>query len=89
MSSVTVQKILVIKEAKTPFILSTMAIPKPGPDELLVKVQAASINPVDAIVQALDLLPNVQYPVILGGDAAGDVVEVGKDVQGYSKGDRV
>jgi len=78
-----VQKVLIVEKAKSPFVLFTMPIPKPGPGEILVKVQAAAINPVDAIIQALDMVPNIQYPAILGADVAGDVVDVGEDVQEF------
>ncbi|KAE9396778.1 GroES-like protein [Gymnopus androsaceus JB14] len=83
------QKALVVETAKTPFVLKSVPIPKPGPGELLVKIMATGLNPVDHFVQAYDLLPNVKYPIILGCDAAGTVEELGEGVQGYTKGDRV
>ena len=65
--------------------------PKPGPGEVLVRVQAASINPVDYKMRsgdAKDRFP-VQFPGILGRDAAGVVREVGEGVTTFAPGDKV
>ncbi|KAE9384262.1 GroES-like protein [Gymnopus androsaceus JB14] len=83
------QKALVVETPKTPFVLKSVPIPKPGPNELLVKVMATGLNMVDRFVQAHDLLPNMKYPLVLGFDAAGSVEGFGEGVQGYTKGDRV
>ncbi|KAJ3966172.1 chaperonin 10-like protein [Lentinula raphanica] len=85
----SLQKALVLEKAKTPFVLSSIPIPKPGAGEIVVKVLACALNPVDAAVQAIDIIPNVPYPAVLGLDVAGDVEEVGEGVEGYVKGDRV
>ena len=56
--------------------------------DILVKVQAISVNPVDTKVrsrrEAVD-----DVPVILGWDAVGEVVEVGEAVTAFSPGDEV
>ena len=83
------QKALVVETPKAPFVLNSVPIPKPGPGQLLVKVMAVALNPVDHIIQAYDRLPGVQYPAILGVDAAGSVEDLGEGVEGYTKGDRV
>jgi len=65
--------------------------PKPGPGEVLVRMQAASINPVDYKMRsgaAKDRFP-VQFPGILGRDVAGIVREVGEGVAGFDGGDKV
>ena len=63
--------------------------PKIGPDEVLVKVRAASLNHLDLWVR--QGLPGLKLPLPFwtGSDVAGDVVEVGSDVQGFKVGDRV
>ncbi|KAL8926857.1 MAG: hypothetical protein Q9208_002666 [Pyrenodesmia sp. 3 TL-2023] len=60
----------------------------PGDDEILVKNAAVAINPVDWVVQDMAIFPKT-YPTILGTDLAGEVVEVGKSVSKFKKGDRV
>jgi NADPH:quinone reductase-like Zn-dependent oxidoreductase len=65
--------------------------PKPGPGEVLVRVQAVSINPIDWKMRsgaAKERFP-VTFPAILGRDVAGVVREVGEDVKGFKNGDRV
>jgi NADPH:quinone reductase-like Zn-dependent oxidoreductase len=65
--------------------------PIPGPDEVLVRVQAVSINPVDWKMRsgaAKERFP-VNFPGILGRDVAGVVRELGSDVKGFKEGDRV
>ncbi|MEM9784689.1 MAG: zinc-binding alcohol dehydrogenase family protein [Pseudomonadota bacterium] len=61
--------------------------PEMGPDDLLVSVRAASVNPVDSKVRQ-NLAPEAG-PRILGWDAAGDVVAVGANVSGFAPGDAV
>lgn len=65
--------------------------PTAGEGQVLVEVQASSLNPFDSIVRAgymKDMIP-LQLPVTLGGDIAGKVVEVGSGVDTLSVGDEV
>ncbi|WP_336168166.1 NADP-dependent oxidoreductase [Acinetobacter sp. 161(2023)] len=67
--------------------------PKPSvtEDTVLVKVHAASINPLDLRVlegEFKAILP-VKFPFILGNDFAGTVVEVGSNVSQFKAGDEV
>ncbi|KAJ7442732.1 GroES-like protein [Mycena galericulata] len=83
------QKALIIKEAKAPFTVSTTwPIPKPGPGEILIKIKAAALNPLEWKAQKYDIIIE-KYPAVLGLDIAGDVEELGEGVEGYSKGDKV
>lgn len=66
--------------------------PRPGQTEVVVKVKAVGINPVEtairsgmAFTEAFENLPHK----VLGWDIAGEVVEVGADVQQWQKGDPV
>ena len=61
------------------------------PDEIAIKIAATAINPVDWKTRdhGLFLVPNWQYPAILGSDGSGTVAAIGKDVSDYSVGDRV
>lgn len=82
------QKALLLKTAKSSFALETTNTPTPGPGEILVKVQATSLNPIDWKIQKYSLIVK-DYPAVLGVDAAGDVEELGEGVTGVSVGDRV
>src|ERR1700744_51266 len=62
-------------------------VPEPGPRDLLVRVEAVSVNPVDVKVRAATD-PGGE-PKILGYDAAGVVVATGADVGLFSPGDEV
>ncbi|GCB23274.1 zinc-binding alcohol dehydrogenase domain-containing protein cipB [Aspergillus awamori] len=60
----------------------------PGRGELLVRVEAASFNPIDAKIQRLDLFQS-HYPLILGFTFAGTVVSTGPETNSVQPGDRV
>ena len=66
-------------------------VPRIGPNGVLVKVHAASINPVDWKLRQGWLRPirNYVFPVIWGGDCSGQVTEVGRDVTLFKPGDEV
>jgi NADPH2:quinone reductase len=66
----------------------TLPAPSPEPRDLLVRVQAVSVNPVDTKVRASRSTPE-QKPRVLGWDAAGVVEAVGKDVRLFAPGDAV
>src|SRR5262249_59498656 len=61
----------------------------PGPGQLLVAVQAAGVNPVDAGNRADGSWAGLSAPCILGYDIAGVVDGVGPGVSGLPPGDRV
>ena len=65
--------------------------PVPGAGEVLVRVAAASVNPIDYKRRAgltKDFYP-MQFPGLIGVDMAGTVVEIGPQVEGFSVGDQV
>jgi zinc-binding alcohol dehydrogenase family protein len=64
----------------------TLPDPVPGPRDLLVRVQAVSVNPVDTKVRRGSA---VTAPRVLGWDAAGVVEAVGSDVTAFKPGDEV
>lgn len=68
------------------FSLADVPLPVPGPDDLLVRIAAVSVNPVDAKVHAR-LGPGEER--ILGYDACGVVEEAGSAVTDFAVGDRV
>jgi NADPH:quinone reductase-like Zn-dependent oxidoreductase len=68
-----------------------MPEPRVGPGEVKVKVQAAGLNPIDwkMLSGARRSVFPVEFPAILGRDAAGEVIEVGAGVKSLRRGDRV
>jgi NADPH:quinone reductase len=74
-----------------PAFRDDLAEPVAGDDELLVRVRASSVNPVDAFVAsgALQGMAAYEFPVILGRDFAGTVERVGAGVSRYEIGDEV
>lgn len=71
--------------------LTEQPTPKVGPDSVLVRVRAASVNPVDWKVRAgyLDEIMDVTFPAVPGWDVAGVVERVGLDTPEYQVGDEV
>lgn len=66
--------------------------PEPGPDEILVKVHTASLNPRDWLtMRGIYQMRRVvePFPITLGSDFAGEVAEMGSDVTGFAVGDLV
>jgi NADPH:quinone reductase-like Zn-dependent oxidoreductase len=74
-----------------PALRTDLPAPVPGPKEVLVRVRASSVNPVDNAIAAGMLKDMVEheFPITLGRDYAGVVEEVGADVTGFSVGDDV
>ena len=64
--------------------------PKPGPGEVLIRVVAAGVNPVDWKMRegGLARLPHA-FPLVLGWDVAGVVDELGEGCHRFRKGERV
>ena len=72
--------------------IDDIARPVPAPDEVLVKVYASGVNPVDWVVRngANDAIRSfLTLPMTLGCDAAGIVEEIGSQVTSFQKGDAV
>src|SRR5215218_8208646 len=71
--------------------LQEIPTPQIAPNEVLVRVSASSVNPVDnAIVSGMlkDMVEH-EFPILLGRDFAGVVEQAGEDVSGISEGDEV
>ncbi len=63
--------------------------PVPGEGDVVVKVRAASLNYHDVFTRRGMPGIKIPLPAIMGLDCAGDIVEVGSGVEGWSPGDRV
>jgi NADPH:quinone reductase-like Zn-dependent oxidoreductase len=68
-----------------------IAVPVIGPTDLLVRVHAASVNPLDVKTRngALKILLKYRFPLVLGNDLSGKVADVGDQVTRFKKGDAV
>src|SRR4051794_25214301 len=75
-----------------PALLEDLPEPTPADNEVLVRVHASSVNPVDGSIAA-GLLAGMgveyEYPVTLGRDYAGTVEQTGPAVSGFKAGDPV
>lgn len=68
-----------------------MPRPSPGAGEVLVRVCAAGLNPVDYKIRQgmLRMIQRYPLPVVMGNELAGEVAECGPGVTGFAEGDRV
>ncbi len=86
-------KAAIINQYGSPDVFEIVSIrkPVPKPHEVLIKVHASSINPVDWKLRKGNwrFLLIAKFPVILGFDAAGEVIETGAKVTRFKPGDRV
>jgi NADPH:quinone reductase len=63
--------------------------PQPGSGQVLVKVRAVAINPIDTYIRAGAVKLPIQFPYIVGCDLAGTVEKCGSGVKRFKPGDRV
>ena len=63
--------------------------PRPGPEDVVVRVRATSLNYHDLFTRRGMPGIKVPMPCIMGIDFAGDIVEVGSEVRDWKAGDRV
>ncbi|MDG6921239.1 MAG: alcohol dehydrogenase catalytic domain-containing protein [Nitrososphaerota archaeon] len=69
-------KAMVLEAVGSPLALKELSIPEPGSGEVLVKVMACGVCPTDVkVIQGAG--PKARLPVVLGHEAAGEVVKVG------------
>lgn len=67
-----------------------LPVPTPGPDELLVRVRAAGVNPGDWRVRNGEgRYASLSLPLVLGREVAGTVEQLGPGVHGFAVGDEV
>lgn len=71
--------------------LTDVAAPVPGPNDVLVSVRAAGLNPVDFKFRQgkLKIINSPKLPFVLGNELAGEVAAVGSNVKRFKTGDRV
>ncbi len=75
----------------TPGSIRDLPTPSIGPDDVLIHIRAASINPSDLKIRQGEMqgMMEHRFPVVLGWDGAGVVEQVGSAVTQFAKGDEV
>ena len=84
-------KVISIQSIGDSSVLKINKINKPSivnDDDLLIKIKAASINPIDIKLRS-GLYPIKKFPAILGCDGAGTIEKTGSRVKNFKLGDAV
>src|SRR4051812_4073136 len=88
----TIRAVTLDRADAQPALREDLPAPAPAENEVVVRVHASSVNPVDNSIAA-GMLANMgveyDYPVTLGRDYAGVVEQIGGSVSRYRPGDRV
>lgn len=69
--------------------LEDISVPEPQPDEVVIRVHAVGLNPIDLVILNGGLGDRIKLPAVAGTDVSGIVDKVGKDVVGLAVGDSV
>ncbi len=72
-------------------VLKVEEVPTPEPKagEVLIKILATGLNRLDDFIREGSIVPELEWPHILGADAAGEVAAMGEGVTGFTVGERV
>jgi NADPH2:quinone reductase len=84
-------KAIKVHEFGAPTVMKLEELPDlaPAEDQLLVKIHAIGVNPVDTYIRSGLYARSPKLPYTPGSDAAGDIIARGDKVKGFSPGDRV
>lgn len=84
-------KAIVVREFGAPEVmkLEDAPVPQPGKGQVVIRVHAVGVNPVDAYIRSGTYARKPQLPYIPGTDVGGTVEAVGADVTAVRSGDRV
>jgi alcohol dehydrogenase len=71
--------------------LRDLPVPAPGPGEVLIRVHAAGLNPIDYKLREgqMRAIYRYRFPVVAGNELSGVVADKGSEVTGFNQGDRV
>lgn len=71
--------------------INDIPIPKINDNEVLVRVKAAAVNPLEILILtgSVKLIQDYEMPLTLGNELSGIIEEVGKNVTEFKKGDKV
>lgn len=81
----------VLPAPRAALVVLPAPMPEPAPDEVVVRVRAVAVNPVDWIIQGTGSVTYrwLRTPAVLGSDVAGEVAAIGSSVTRFAVGDRV
>ncbi len=80
----------IAESAQTPLVVRHIARPVPGKGQVLVRIHAAGVNPLDTkIAIGAGAHARQELPAVLGLDLAGTVVQLGEAVDGFTPGQEV
>ena len=84
-------KVIQVQEFGGPQVLklAEAPMPQPNPTQVLIRMRAAGVNPVDTYIRAGSYALKPTLPYIPGSDGAGVIETVGDDVSVFKPGDRV
>ncbi|WP_406641356.1 zinc-binding dehydrogenase [Amycolatopsis sp. WGS_07] len=88
-TSMRVAELVRFGGADTAFAARELPRPVPGPGQVLVRVRATSVNPLDLQTRRGDYRDQVALPAVIGNDVAGTVVETGPGADDFQPGDEV
>ncbi len=71
------------------FKIEEIPTPEPQAGEVLIKILATGLNRLEDYIREGSIVPELEWPHILGNDAAGEVEAMGEGVTGFSVGERV
>ena len=80
-------KAMILEKPGTPLKLAELPVPVPGGDEVLIKVHACGVCRTDLHIIDGEL-PPPRFPLVLGHQVVGEIVQCGENVQNFKPGDR-
>lgn len=71
--------------------VNDVSVPEPGDNEMLIRVKAAAVNPLELLIAtgSVRLIQDYSMPLTLGNECSGIVEKTGKSVSGFHPGDHV
>ena len=79
---------MILHQLKSPLQLEDIPIPKPGPNQLLIKIAACGVCRTDLHLVDGEL-PSPKLPLVPGHQIVGTIAELGAAVRGFTKGEKV
>ncbi|MER7738136.1 zinc-binding dehydrogenase [Streptomyces sp. NPDC096538] len=88
-TAMQVMELVRFGDTETAFATREIPRPDPGPGQVLVRVEATSVNPLDLQTRRGDYQDQVALPAVIGNDVSGVVVDTGPGADDFQPGDEV